>query len=148
MVELHAERHEHENAREVLTTVRAAADASRRVLVQSLVTLQHAKLARTLGDEAGATALLEQAILFFAVTGSRRPQRPGRRSRGPGAPLRPGPGRLAHRRLDPDRVTTGVFSARLALLDGDDRSAAGILAELPPARVAPRTVSSGPCCWR
>ncbi len=35
--------------------------------------------------------------------------------------------------LDPDQITTGVLRARLALLEGDDRTAAGILDELPPA---------------
>jgi LuxR family maltose regulon positive regulatory protein len=134
MVELHAERHEHENAREVLTAVRAAADANRRVLVQSLVTLQHAKLARAVGDEAGATALLEQANLFFdspdpAVRGVLADEAVAQA-------LRFDPARAASliAELDPDRVTTGVFRARLALLDGDDPLAADLLAELPPAR--------------
>ena len=51
-------------------------EASHRLTLQSLVTLQHAKLARVLGDEAGADALLAQARLLL---------RRARRGRPPGA---------------------------------------------------------------
>ncbi|HEU4839950.1 MAG TPA: hypothetical protein VFT09_00860, partial [Ilumatobacteraceae bacterium] len=121
MVEVHLERHEHEAAGALMDAVRGASEASQRVTVQSLVTLQHARLARTVGDEAGADALLTQARLCFPD-----PDAAMRRvltEEAVAQALRFDPSRAADliAQLDPDAVATIVLRARLALLKDDDR---------------------------
>jgi LuxR family maltose regulon positive regulatory protein len=117
-----------------MEAVRGASEASQRVTVQSLVTLQHARLARTVGDEPGADALLTQARLCFPD-----PDAAMRRvltEEAVAQALRFDPSRAADliAQLDPDAVATIVLRARLALLEGDDRAAAALLGDLPPAR--------------
>jgi LuxR family maltose regulon positive regulatory protein len=133
VAEVHVERHELERASDAFAVARAIGEANRRVNVQSQVTLQQARLARALGDEAESNALLVQAGLWFT-----EPDEALRRVLAEEAvaqALRFDPTRAAPliAELGPDVTTTRVLSARLALFEGDDRIAAGILDELPPA---------------
>jgi ATP/maltotriose-dependent transcriptional regulator MalT len=133
LVELHLERHEHEAAGRILDEVTRASDASHRLTLQSLVTLQNARLARVLGDASGADALLAKARRLYAepdaavrhVLGLEAVEQALRFDPSTAAPL------LAD--LDRDRVETGVLHVRLALLAHDDRAATLLLADLPPA---------------
>ena len=88
--------------------------------VQSLVALQHAKLARTVGDEAAAEALLTQARLFFP-----EPDAAMRRVLAEEAvaqALRFDPCRAAPLSASSTRIDRRPrLRARLALIDGDRR---------------------------
>ena len=65
LAELHLERGDDEQAVQMLEEVTRASDASHRPTLQSLVTLHRAKLARVLGDEAVAAALLAETRLLY-----------------------------------------------------------------------------------
>jgi LuxR family maltose regulon positive regulatory protein len=132
LVVVHVERHEHEAAGALMDAVRARTESSRRLTLESLVTLEHARLARTTGDEETADAALSRARLQFAD-----PDEAFRRvldEEGAAQALRFAPGRAAAliAGLDPVHVTTTVLRARLALVHGDDRAAAALLVDVPP----------------
>jgi ATP/maltotriose-dependent transcriptional regulator MalT len=133
MVEVHLERHEHENAREVFDDVRSAAEASHRVTLQSLVTLQHAKLARALGDQASAAALLAQARLFYPDPDAALLRVFGEEDVAQALRFDPSRAPRLLADLDEGRVETHVLRARLALLEGDDHAAAEVLSAMTPA---------------
>ena len=61
LVEVNLERHDHDTAASILHQLTQAGDAGHRPMLRSLITLHQAKLARMLGDEIGAEALLGQA---------------------------------------------------------------------------------------
>ena len=132
MVEVQLERHEHENAHRLIEGIRADAELGNRLTVQVDVALQQAKLARSLGDVAGAEAFLTQARLAYAEPDAGVRQVLGEEA--VAQALRFDPARAASlaAELDPDRVGTQVLMARLALLLSDDREAARLLADLPP----------------
>jgi hypothetical protein len=117
-VEIHLERNELEDAAAAIDAVRASADATHRTSFQSHVILQHARLARALGDPVAADALLMQASLLFSD--------PDRAARSVFAmeaahqALRFDPEKAATLidALDQDRVETQILRARLLLVDG------------------------------
>ena len=112
--------------------IRADAELGNRLTVQVDVALQQAKLARSVGDVAGAEAFLTQARLAYAEPDAGVRQVLGEEA--VAQALRFDPARAASlaAELDPDRVGTQVLMARLALLLSDDREAARLLTDLPP----------------
>ena len=130
---MHLERDEQEKARQLVEVIHADAELSHRLTVQVDVALQQAKLARSLGDVASAEAFLTEARLAYQAPDPGVRQVLGEEA--VAQALRFDPARAASLigELDPDRVATRVLMARLALLVDDDREAARLLADLPPA---------------
>jgi LuxR family maltose regulon positive regulatory protein len=146
MVEVHLERDEQEIARALVEDIRADAEQSHRLTVQAEVSLQQAKLARCLGDMASAEALLAQSRLCY-----REPDVGLRQVTGEEAVLQairfdPERAESLIAELDPDRLGTRVLRARLALLEHDDRQAAQVLADLPPASTRRARVERAVLC--
>ena len=112
LVEVHLERHEHDAARRTLDEVTPASEASHRLTLQSLVTLQHAKLARALGDAAGADALLAQARLFYVDPDDAVRQVFGEEAVAQALRFDPDKAPSLIADLDDQRVETRVLSAR------------------------------------
>ena len=133
LVEVHLERHEHDAARRTLDEVTPASQASHRLTLQSLVTLQHAKLARALGDAAGADALLAQARLFYVDPDDAVRQVFGEEAVAQAVRFDPDKAPSLIADLDDQRVETRVLSARLALVQNDGRAAELLLGDLPAA---------------
>ena len=115
-VELHVERDEHEPALQVLDEVKRAAEESHRLTVQSLVTLQRAKVARVFGDEVGAGTLLAQTRLSYAAPDAAVRQVLGEEAVSQALQFDPSRAAGLIAELDPDRVGTQVLRARLARL--------------------------------
>ncbi len=132
LVELHLERHEHDAAGRILDQVMRASDASHRLTLQSLATLQNAKLARGLGDAAGAGALLAQARRLYAEPDAAVRHVLGQEAVEQALRFDPPTAGTLLADLDRDRVETGVLRVRLALLEHDDRAATVLLGDLPP----------------
>ena len=132
MVEVHAEHHEYENARKLAEAIRADADFINRLTVQVDVALQQAKLARSLGDVAGAEAFLTEARVAYAEPDAGVRQVLGEEAVAQALRFDPASAPPLIGGLDPDRAGTRVLMARLALLLRDDREAARLLAALPP----------------
>ena len=146
MVEVHIERDEQEIARRLVEDIAVNAGRSPRLTVQADVALQHAKLARCLGDVARAEALLAQSRLCY-----RDPDIGLRQVFGEETvvqALRFDPARAASliAELDPDRLGTRVLMARCSLLERDDRAAARLLADLPPASTRRARVERAVLC--
>ena len=143
LVETYLERNEAENASDLIDGIKAAADESSRLTVQSTAVLQHAKLARHLGDEVGATSLLTQARLFYVDPDDAVRQVLGEEAVAQALRFEPSRAGDLIGELDPQRVTTQVLRVRRALLDRDHRDAAQLLAELPPATTRRTRVERG-----
>lgn len=133
---LHVERHDDEVARELLDQLRHAADLGRRPSLQSLVALEHARYARLVGDETTAAADLtlarlllpgasSQALSMFDVEAARQ-----------AIEFRPNSAAALIDSLVDDSATT-MLRLRLALVEGDRRTAAELLATVAPP-VTPR----------
>ena len=133
MAEVHLERNEQEIARELLEGVGADAERSHRLTVQADVALQQAKLARSLGDVADAEALLTQSRLGYPEPDAGVLQVFGEEAVAQALQFDPARASSLIVELDPDRIATRLLTARAALHEHDDRQAAGILSELPPA---------------
>ena len=131
-VEIHLERHHDDEATAALDELEDVCVATHRVTLQALVRLQQTRLARVVGDEARAVALLDQARLVYAdpdeavirVLAEEAVEQALRFEPSRAATLIAG--------LDPNRPATRILEVRLALVERDDRLAASILAELPP----------------
>jgi LuxR family maltose regulon positive regulatory protein len=132
LAELHLERREDEEAVQVLEEVAQASDASHRPTLQSLVSLHRAKLARVLGDEALAAALLAETRLLYPDADAAVRQVLGEEAVAQSLRFDPSTTDALLRELDQGRVTTRVLRARLALLAKDARMARALLADLPP----------------
>ena len=130
--EVHLERHDHEAAARTLDELTRAGEASQRLTLQGLVTLQNARLAREQGDAAGAEALLTQARDLYTEPDAALHHVLGREA--VEQALRFDPARADARlaELDQARVETTVLRVRLALVDDDDRAARDLMADLPP----------------
>jgi LuxR family maltose regulon positive regulatory protein len=131
MVEISLERNERENARDLVDELRAAAAVGRFATIQNDVMLQQAKVARFVGDEAGAEALLTEARLSY--TDPDAAMRQVFDEEAVAQALRFDPARATSLivELDPDRVATRVLTVRLALLRHDHGEAARLLADIP-----------------
>ena len=134
MVGLHVERHEPENALDVMDDVRSAAERNRRVTLEHLVTLEQAKLARTRGDEPTADTMLARARIFFPEPDGAVQRVIGEEAVAQAFRFEPSRAGALIGELDPDRDSTTVLRTRLALIDGDDRAAGTLLQGLGPAR--------------
>jgi LuxR family transcriptional regulator, maltose regulon positive regulatory protein len=132
MLVLHIERNELENARELVVGIRAAAELGRRVTVQSEVLLQHAKLARHVGDEAGAEALLAQSRLLYPEPDAAVRQVLGEEAVAQALRFDPDRASPLIAALDQEHPATQVLLIRFALLEHQDRRAAELLAALAP----------------
>jgi ATP/maltotriose-dependent transcriptional regulator MalT len=132
MVAVCVERNELENARQLVEGISADVALTNRLTVQVDLTLQQAKLARSLGDVASAEAFLTQARLAYDEPDAGVRQVFGEEA--VAQALRFDPARAASliAELDPDRVATQVLMARRALSTHDHREAARLLADLPP----------------
>lgn len=145
-IEVHLQRGDPASARELVDDLRAAAEMGRFATIRNDVILQQAQVARILGDEAEADALLTQARLAYAA-----PDAAMRHVFGEEAvaqALRFDPTRAASliAELDGGRSETRVLMARHALLEDDDRRAAELLAALPPARTRRARVERSVLC--
>ena len=133
LVEVHLERHDHEAAARILHRITQATEAIHRPTLQSLTPLYQAKVARMLGDEIGAEALLDQARRCYAEPDAAVRQTFGEEAVAQALWFDPSKASRLIAALDQDRVGTQVLRVRLALVDHDDRAAAALLADLPPA---------------
>ena len=127
LVEVHLERNDHEAAARILHRVTQATEATHRPTLQSLITLYQAKVARVLGDEIGAEALLGQARRCYAEPDAAVRQTFGEEAVAQALRFDPSKASRLIAELDQDRVGTQVLRARLALVEHDDRAAAGIV---------------------
>lgn len=142
-VQVLVERHDDEHAAELLDHVERVSGTTNRLSFRSLIVLQQARTARALGDEARAAGLLDHARVVHespdAVLTHVFDEEAAMQA------LRFDPRRAASciERLSPDRPATGVLRARLALVEGDDRVAASLLADLPPPSTRRDAVERG-----
>ena len=143
LAELHLERGDDEQAVQMLEEVTRASDASHRPTLQSLVTLHRAKLARVLGDEADAASLLAETRLLYPDADAAVRQVLGEEAAAQSLRFDPAKTDVLLRDLDQGRVTTRILHARLALLAKDDRTAAALLADLPPPTTRRARVERG-----
>ena len=130
-------------AAQMLEEVMRASDASHRPTLQSLVTLHRAKLARVLGDEAVAAALLAQTRLLYPDADGAVRQVLGEEAVAQALRFDPAKAAALLGDLDQSRVTTRILQARLALLARDARAAAALLADLPPPTTRRARVERG-----
>ncbi len=86
-----------------------------------------------LGDEIGAEALLGQARRCYAEPDAAVRQTFGEEAVAQALRFDPSKAARLIAELDQDRVGTQVLRVRLALVEHDDRAAAALLADLPPA---------------
>jgi LuxR family maltose regulon positive regulatory protein len=133
LAEVHLERHDHETAARILRRITQAGEASHRPLLRSLITLHQAKLARALGDEIAAEALLGQARRCYTEPDAAVRQTFGEEAVAQALRFDPSDAARLLSELDQDSVATHVLRVRLALADHDERAAAAMLADLPPA---------------
>jgi LuxR family transcriptional regulator, maltose regulon positive regulatory protein len=129
---VHLERNEPERALAILDRVRQSSDAGLRLTLRSLVTLRRARVARLLGDLAGADALLAQTRLFYAEPDKSVLQVFGEEAVAQALQFDQSKAAELIAELDQDSVETQLLRVRLALLEGDGRTAAAVLAALPP----------------
>ena len=115
-------------------------------MLHSLITLYQAKVARMLGDEIGAEALLGQARRCYAEPDAAVRQTFGEEAVAQALRFDPSKAAPLIAELDQDRVGTQVLRVRLALVDHDDRAAAALLADLPPATTRRTRVERGVLC--
>ena len=108
-----------------------------------MVTLHRAKLARVLGDEAVAAALLAQTQLLYPDADVAVRQVLGEEAVAQALRFDPAKAVALLRDLDQGRVTTRILQARLALLARDARDAAALLADLPPPTTRRARVERG-----
>ena len=101
--------------------------------LQTLSTLYQAKLARVLGDEASAEARLGQARSCYAEPDAAVRQMFGEEAVAQALRFDSSRASQLIDVLDQDHVGTQVLRVRLALVEHDDRAAAALLADLPPA---------------
>ena len=130
-LELHLERNDLASAESVLDEVKDASERSHRLTLRSLVGLHEVKLARLRGDEAVARQLLAQARVCFAEPDAAVRRVLDEEAVAQALQFDPSRAGALIAGLDQDRVETGVLRVRLALLEGDDRTAATLLAALP-----------------
>ena len=133
LVEVHLERMEHDVAGALLDDVKRASEASHRLTLQTLVTLQEAKVVRRLGDQARADSLLTLTRLLYPDPDKAVRQVLGEEGVAQALRFDPAEAAALIAELDQDRVETQVLRARLALLEHDDRTAHALLTDLPPA---------------
>ena len=146
VLEVHLERNEPDAAMALLEDVKRASEASHRLTLESLVTLQRARLARVLGDEVGADGLLTLVRLSYAEQDKAMRQVLGEEAVAQALRFDPPKAAGLIAELDPERVETQVLRARLAVLEHEDRVAAGVLAELPPPSTRRARVERGVLC--
>ena len=145
-VEVHLERNDVASARRLLDEVKRAAEASHRLTMQSPVILQQARLARASGDETLARAALAEASLCYAEPDAAFRHVLGAEAVAQAWRFQPSEAAALMADLDQDRVDTRVLFARLALAEHDDRTAARLLAELPPATTRRTAVERAVLC--
>ena len=143
LAELHLERGDDEQAVQMLEEVKRTSDASHRPTLQSLVTLYRAKLARVLGDEVAAAALLAETRLLYPDADAAVRQVLGEEAVAQSLRFDPSKTDALLRDLDQGRVTTRILHARLALLAKDARTAVALLADLPPPTTRRARVERG-----
>ena len=112
-------------------------------MLHSLITLHQAKLARVLGDEIGAEALLGQARRCYTEPDAAVRQMFGEEAVAQALRFDPSTAAPLIAELDQQHVATHVLRARLALVDHDDHAAAALLADLPPATTRRTRVERG-----
>ena len=143
LVEVHLERHHHDIAASILHQLTQAGDAGHRPMLRSLITLDQAKLARMLGDEIGAEALLGQARRCYTEPDAAVRQMFGEEAVAQALRFDPSAAAPLIAELDQDRVGTHVLRVRLALVDHDDHAATALLADLPPPATRHARVERG-----
>ena len=145
-MEVCLERNDTAAARGMVDGIRTAVERSHRVTILSDVVLQQARLARCLGDEAGAAALLAEAGSLFPNADAAVGRVLAEEAVAQALRFDPARAPALLGDLDPDRASTRVLMTRLALLErrrprGDAaprRAGAGDVARGP--------VSSAACC--
>ena len=143
LAEVHLERGDDEQAVQMLEEATRATDASHRPTLQSLVALHRARLARVLGDESDAAALLAQTRLLYPDADGAVRQVFGEEAVAQSLRFDPTRADALLRDLDQGRVTTRILHARLALLAKDARAARALLADLPPPTTRRARVERG-----
>ena len=143
LVEVHLERHHHDIAASILHQLTQAGDAGHRPMLRSLITLHQARLARMLGDEIGAEALLGQARRCYTEPDAAVRQMFGEEAVAQALRFDPSAAAPLIAELDQHHVGTHVLRVRLALVDHDDHAAAALLADLPPATTRRTRVERG-----
>ena len=143
LVAIHLERHDHEIAARILRQLTQAGDAGHRPMVRSLIALHQAKLARMLGDQIGAGALLGQARHCYAEPDAAVHQTFGEEAAAQALRFDPSHAAPLIAELDQNRVATHVLRVRLALLDHDDHAAGTLLTDLPPPTTRRTRVERG-----
>ena len=146
LVEVHLERNDHETAARILHRVTQATEATHRPTLQSLTTLYQAKVARVLGDEIGAEALLGQARRCYDEPDAAVRQTFGEEAVAQALRFDASKASRLIAALDQDRVGTQVLRVRLALVEHDDRAATALLADLPPATTRRTRVERSVLC--
>jgi LuxR family transcriptional regulator, maltose regulon positive regulatory protein len=133
IAEVHLERDDHGTAECLLHRVNETSDGWLRSPLQSLITLHRAKVARVSGDQETADSLLDEIQCRYAQPDAAIRQVIGQEAVAHALRFDPPKAAPLIDELDQDRVNTKVLRVRLALLDHDDRGAAALLADLPPA---------------
>ena len=133
LVEVNLERNDHETAARILDRITQAIEATHRPMLQCLTLMYQAKVARMLGDEIGAEALLGQARCCYAEPDAALRQTFGEEAVAQALWFGSSKASGLIAALDQHCVGTQVLRVRLALVGRDDRAAAALLAELPPA---------------
>ncbi len=146
LAEIHLERHDHETAARIIHRITCAGESRHRPMLQSLITLHQAKVARMLGDEMDADALLGQARRCYTEPDAAVRQTFGEEAVAQALRFDPSKAAPLISALDQDQVATQVLRVRLALVDHDDRAAAAILADLPPATTRRARVERSVLC--
>lgn len=119
-------------AMRLLDEVKLAGEASHRVTLQATIALQEARVARAVGDEAGAAAVLEYARVLHRAPDAALRHVFAEEAAAQALRFDPRHAAPLIEALDQARPTTQVLRACLALLEHDDRTAKAILAGLPP----------------
>jgi LuxR family maltose regulon positive regulatory protein len=130
--EVHLERHHDVDALQVLDELARVSEATHRVSIEALISLHRARAARVTGDPIAAAALLEQARVFFVEPDAATRQVFGEEAALQALRFDPANAAVVIEDLDPARSATMLLRARLALLEGNARSAGALLGELPP----------------
>jgi LuxR family maltose regulon positive regulatory protein len=130
-VEVLVERNEDDDAAAALDHVKRASDGSHRSTLQAMVALQQARVARSSGDEHEAAVLLEHARVLYDAPDSALRHVLAEEAALQKLRFDPGGAGPLLDALDPARPATRALRARLALLEGEHRAAAELLAELP-----------------
>ena len=146
LVEVHLERDDHETAARILDRVTPVSEATHRPTLQCLTMLYQAKVARVLGDELAADAMLGRARRCYAEPDAAVRQTFGEEAVAQALRFDESKASGLIDGLDQDRIGTQVLRVRLALVEHDDRAAAALLADLPPATTRRTRVERSVLC--